>query len=269
MTDKGAYGHTEAEFCPKRNWVLSVLSDDEAVDAGSPLPQGLRFHLSRCAPCREVADRLQSVSAEIAALGEASMPGALVDRADAQALAALEDGTRLTGRVFIDDDEEFAAFERSGLAMPGRMLGLAAMILFAAGLFVLYRGDLSQRDVAPGGDETIVRGAWSDDAPIVDDWVEPPVMAEDPLDPAPPTAPRLADVNVGPAPKRSPVRYQTIRQPVICRHLTHTGAALCDRPHRVHRASVVMDPLGAGDGWRYRVDKNAPNGSTAPGSRER
>ncbi len=95
------HARTTEEVCPKRIWVLTVLTDDE--DATGELPRGLAFHLARCPSCRSVADRLQRANSALAALGAAEAPH-LFERAQQQTLQALRNGAALTGRANLSDD---------------------------------------------------------------------------------------------------------------------------------------------------------------------
>lgn len=85
--------------CSKRVWVMTVLSDDEALADHGRLPHGLRFHLSRCPSCRALADGLRSVTDGLGLLADLEPSEALTSDADQQAHNALEAGARLTGRV--------------------------------------------------------------------------------------------------------------------------------------------------------------------------
>jgi|GEM_PF-5005025 len=82
-------------ICPKRVWTLSVLSEENPLGDKTALPRGLMFHLSRCPSCRELADRLLAVNGGLAALASQQPEEALVDRANARALAAIEAGVGL------------------------------------------------------------------------------------------------------------------------------------------------------------------------------
>jgi hypothetical protein len=90
--------------CPKRSWVIQQLADDVAMDGFDDLPQGLQFHLNRCESCRAFAGRLLSLSGELRNLGRLEVPEGLEERAQAQAVEALQQGGELTGRVTINED---------------------------------------------------------------------------------------------------------------------------------------------------------------------
>ncbi len=146
--------------CPKRVWVMSVLSDDEILLAddeilladdeilrindeplrtGSPLPQGLEFHLSRCPSCRALAGELQAVTRGLAELASEDTETSLLNRANRQAMSALMNGARMTGRVEVTTEqigrpETVAAWWRSPKLIS---LTTAAAIVLAIGLYGL------------------------------------------------------------------------------------------------------------------------------------
>lgn len=92
------------ELCPKRLWVLTTLSDDEAVSGDERMPQGLAFHLSRCEYCRALASTLESVTLGLDQLRDSEPPDNLSFVAEQRVLAAIRDGGVLTGRFAIDDE---------------------------------------------------------------------------------------------------------------------------------------------------------------------
>lgn len=90
--------------CLKRPWVMLTLSDDEALAPGAELPRGLRLHLSRCASCRSIAEKLMAVTDGLAGVAATAEPDDLFDRASARARTALRGGADLTGRVDIEEE---------------------------------------------------------------------------------------------------------------------------------------------------------------------
>lgn len=143
----------EAGPCPKRIWILSTLSDDEALGPDGSPPPGLQFHLSRCPACRREADRLRSVSDALRELSTIEPPVALRERADEQLAVALAHGAVSSGRVTIPggDGADFDApqVRATALRFIGRFAA-AAVLVFAvgwAGLAVLER-DVARTFVA-------------------------------------------------------------------------------------------------------------------------
>lgn len=123
--------------CPKRPWVLLTLADDDVGAVDGSLPGGLRFHLSRCASCRAVADRLRQTSGRLAELASLEEGDDLAERAAAQTLASLRHGARFTGRTDIAradladeafEPEPWEVHPRSR-AMPVRFAAAAAFAL--------------------------------------------------------------------------------------------------------------------------------------------
>ena len=126
----------EAGPCPKRIWILSTLSDDEALGPDGSPPPGLQFHLSRCPSCRGEADRLKLVSDALRELSTMDPPVALLKRADEQLAIALAHGAVLSGRVTIPDDDgpdlDAPQVRATVLRFIGRFAAAAA-IVFAVG----------------------------------------------------------------------------------------------------------------------------------------
>lgn len=143
----------EESPCPKRVWVLTTLSDDEALASDGALPQGLQFHLSRCPACRRDADRLLSVSDALRELSSGEPPLTLIEEANAQLATALAHGAALSGRVTIPDLENVEAAAPTVGSWPVRFLrryAAAAIIVLAmgwAGFAALNRS--SPRSVPP------------------------------------------------------------------------------------------------------------------------
>lgn len=132
--------------CAKRVWVLSVLSDDEALDDPRDLPRGLSFHLSRCDSCRALADRLLGVTESLGVLGSFDAPEELVDSANRRARSALHAGGRPTGRVRLEDSIDLAppgAEARGVVWLDGLRYAAAAAVVLAAATFGLsaFRGE--------------------------------------------------------------------------------------------------------------------------------
>jgi hypothetical protein len=149
--------------CPKRSWVIQQLADDVAMDGFDELPQGLQFHLNRCESCRAFAARLRSLSEELHHLGRMEVPEGLEERAQAQAVAALERGGELSGRVTIEED--FKPIPVPPILLWWNRTGwfaAAACLLFGVALYVFF-----QRPPVEGtgsADRAIVMtpGEWPD-----------------------------------------------------------------------------------------------------------
>jgi len=266
----------EAEVCPKRVWVLSVLSDDEALDDPRELPRGLSFHLSRCDSCRAIADRLLCVTESLSALGSLAAPDELADRANRQAQAALRAGGQPTGRVHLAESIDLApgnAMARGGWRLGGLRFAAAAVVVLAAATFGLstFRGAMrlhgaTQRSVverAPilrnsptpvpsiGLDTEDVRlsaaanGLAARDLATTDEATVLPLHLPDWIDDPfgdPPTD--LPGGSFSTFAYRRP--FEAPRQPRThryCRHRSPIDAALCDDPHCIPTAVVL--PGGA------------------------
>jgi len=144
----------EVSVCPKRGWVLSVLADDENRGPDEALPQGLRFHLARCASCRDAAERLQVVTRALDALDDGAMREGLDDDADAAALAALGKGHHPdivpeAGETLDEVLVDRQAVRSRRLTWMRRALAAAAVISFA---FLFGRAwQVGHDSASPGG----------------------------------------------------------------------------------------------------------------------
>lgn len=83
---------------------MSVLSDDDTDHAGGSLPHGLEFHLSRCPGCRALAHDLRNVGNRLTDLASDNADPSLFERANQQALFALQRGGEMTGRVHVEPE---------------------------------------------------------------------------------------------------------------------------------------------------------------------
>lgn len=260
--------------CPKRVWVMSVLSDDEALADHGRLPQGLRFHLSQCPSCRVLADGLTSVTDALGLLADLEPSESLTDDADRQAQLALEAGARLTGRV---DVVEPMSPEPSGAGRMGwpRVAGYAAAAVIGLSLGVAGLWTQSQppaQTIVNAPRVAPVRSAKTAQPSRLhsDDAMLPGVIAEShvaenkaPAEsvlvlPTPPAGPNeirpeaIAGVTpvdgsgergtssepaflLGP-----PVRaISNSAEPPLCRHLTYFEAAECEHGHTLDKPLIL------------------------------
>ena len=124
------------ESCPKRLWVMLALSDDEQVDESGALPLGLQTHLAHCESCRALAERLMSVTRALGEIGALEPAAGLGPQAEAQALAAIKDGARLSGRVDVPEDEDpVSTTARPDFRRHLVRYAAAAVIVMAAAIF--------------------------------------------------------------------------------------------------------------------------------------
>ncbi len=255
----------DAPGCPKRLWVMMTLSDDEALAEDGTLPRGLQFHLSRCASCRALADQLLGVSTALRCLSASKPDVNLADRADAQALTALREGAKLTGRVSIPDEPEPipTAPARGGWSRLAQYAAAAAVFI-AVGLFGLLELRGPQDPTITGRPEPPrARIALS---PVQPQPVEPTEVPVEPDE-------RIAQVSRSVEPAVD-VATGDRRSRRTCRHHSHVEAALCDDTHCIHRALILPRrrstvPKTTGDLQRMWAafrgfDSTHPPGSTRP-----
>lgn len=235
--------------CQKRTWVLSTLSDDEQFGDGDAIPQGLAFHLSRCSECRTLANGLLAVTKSLSAASHRDPTDALAHAAQAQAVAALDSGARLTGRVEVSDDW----IDLSG---PNRSSGLASYTRFAAAAAIIVTVGLSgylARSTDAESDKVAPVSVTHSNYPepdvdhIADDEQSRPtvVVATEELDQQE-ADPQLA--------RRTAPRTGEYR---IRHHRSHIEAALSDDPHGAQAAWIIPDTSKRDVGWLHMFDRPA------------
>ncbi|GIK17467.1 MAG: hypothetical protein BroJett003_24310 [Planctomycetota bacterium] len=187
------------DLCPKRGWVLSVLTDDEDDVAGAALPQGLRFHLLRCPSCREAAERVRRTVEQLSAFSEGDLDPALQDRADYQAFSALRTGAEprisvaSSGSESVDDvllEDESA--RRRLWRWPSRAAAIAAMLTFAVFFGEAWRAGEDQR--LARRDPAMIEGLLAGPEAPAARATEPEVLAGTIAEPASPAAAGASDV---------------------------------------------------------------------------
>ena len=237
--------------CPKRMWVLSMLSDDEALERLDALPMGLEFHLKQCSSCRTLADQLRAVGADLKHLGTTEIPAGLEERAHAQALEALATGAQPTGRVQLVDDPLDRETSRIHPVWAAAALAAAAVVIFAVGA-VWLRG-------TPGPDGPAGAGI-----PLVNDNVAHPEFLPDDVLPA--------------EPDEEPARYAVAEtsatdgrahKPTVPAPRSYSEAMELDTSHSFQRATILRRPSEPGPAWRLLFDKPEPAQSTKTPADER
>jgi hypothetical protein len=250
---------TNASACPKRPWVLLTLSDDEALGEDGAIPPGLQFHLSRCAECRALAERLLSVSSDLHALADRQPGQSLAEAANSRALDALASGAELTGRVEIPDEPEPVRGAPFGWLRAGRYAAAAAVFialsLFGLSTLTGEKGDnvVDGTPVAGRPLEGVARATKK--TPAGGEQVR--MSDEVPGEAGPAVAAageRLAERDeAGPAP---------LRRRRIPRHHSHVEAAMSDDPYNVQSAVVLPDASRRNLGWGRVFDRARSSEST-------
>jgi hypothetical protein len=231
---------------------MLTLSDDEATEADGALPQGLRFHLSRCPSCRALADRLQSVSHTIGKISQLDPGEDLLADANARALRALKEGANLTGRVAIPDEPEHLAGTPRTLQLAWWVrwgsYAAAAAIVFGFGLYgltmlVARDGRQTAADVTPleGHRRAAPHAPVSKDPRLASEGVtapdgEPDEAAEEAV--SGDQGQRLADRTGRDRRTRRAYSYGSVVE-----------QAACDSPDCVYRATVLPDSRQRDLGW--------------------
>lgn len=235
---------TELAPCARRNWVLSVLTDDEAIEPGGALPQGLSLHLAQCAECRALAEDLQLTSGLLAEAGTESLPADLADRAVARVQAVAAAGVAFSGRVevAVDDVDQFERRTPAWWGRPGWMAAAACVGLMLAS-WGIYKST-----VRPVPNRV----------PVIAD------SGHDAGQPEPAPATPSEDGNPDSA---LAVAEPAAEEPHICIHHSHLEAAMCDKPHAIHTATVLRDRPKRRSGWAdVLFDRDQPSESTLLGN---
>lgn len=130
--------------CPKRGWTLGVLTDEDLRVESAGLPQGLRFHLSRCPECAALANSMGEVERTLTSMAGSELPADLLERANAaarsaSAIAALNGST--LDPVLADDLEDLLIARaslrrdwRAWLSPAGAALAASIALLFGIAL---------------------------------------------------------------------------------------------------------------------------------------
>ena len=238
MTELERHEHS-VPGCPKRLWVMTTLSDDEAVSGDEPLPQGLRIHLSQCASCRALADELLSVSEGLRCLSASEPDVDLSDQAKAQALTALHEGARLTGRVSVPEEPEpvLTAPARGDWGRFARYAAAAAVFI-AVGLFgIVELRSPHGRMASESAELPPTRIALDSVEPEAGQLERGPADSMERIAKAKPPDQGGASASHDPRVTRADTRRAISRR--TCRHHSHIEAAQCDDPHCIHRAVIL------------------------------
>lgn len=228
--------------CPKQPWVMSTLADDEPSTAEGEFSYAMRFHLARCESCRALADRLSDAVSALGELGKADPPADLRERAERQAMAAIEAGAELTGRVDIPDLEELDEIP-TGQRWWWRSAryAVAATILLAFATYWVARitpvgvpgltgpetWDGSSMVTAPENRQPANTGRST--SPLIDE-TDPDV--------------RMATVS----PDGEPPMPDT-----ACRHRSNLERAMCDKESCVRRALILSNSQRRRPAWRQKI----------------
>lgn len=267
MDEAGRHPHDpDGTDCPKRVWVMTSLSDDEATGDAGGLSQGLRLHLAQCKSCRALADRLMTTTGTLRSLSMLEPDDKLVNRATEQALQALREGGKFTGRVSIPDDPE-PDQTIPGAAVWSRYVryALAASVFLAFGLCGLWVLRQPQRfQVA----QVAIPAAADDAAPAVE--AASSILSGKGSGAVAETTERLAATGDEELPDAGSSRAGWSRQ--TPRYRSHVEAALCDDTHYVHRAVILPGRRSSGPGAGREIgrllsvfegfDSSRPSGST-------
>lgn len=264
---------TDRADCPKRVWVMATLSDDELCGEGQSVPQGLRFHLSRCESCRLLSERILRVTDSLRDLGGGVPPEGLAGLADVQAGEALRAGARLTGRVDVPEDMELElGVARVSVWRRYGQYAAAAMILLAVGLVWAFTRQTGYED---SGVERPVGITARSPQPVPPKGVEAAgVGVATPVPAAPDLASADAEPDVADRAEEDVEGYVaaspgsrldlTVPPANLEGHYHHSyiEAALCEDPVCVRRAHLLPDLKGRVIGSGPAFDTSIPVDST-------
>ncbi len=228
--------------CPKQPWIMSTLADDEQSTAGGEFSYAMRFHLERCESCRALADRILGAVSALRDLEKADPPADLFERAGRQAMAAIETGAELTGRVDVPDIEELDEIPTAPRRWwrPARY-AVAATILLAFASYWVAR-------FTPVGAPGVSGPATWDGQSLVtkpEDRQRPgaggataPSMDESGFDE------RMAGVSPD---------GETPGLGTVCRHRSNRERAMCDKESCVRKALILANQQRRRPAWRQKI----------------
>ncbi len=228
--------------CPKQPWVMSTLADDEQSTAEGELSYAMRFHLARCESCRALADRLLDAAGALRELGKADPPPDLFERAGRQAMAAIEAGAELTGRVDVLDVEELDEILTGPRWWwrPARY-AVAATILLAFASYWVAR-------FTPAG-APVLTGPKTWDGPSM---VTAPENRQ-PANAGRSNSPLIDDSEPDERMATVSPDGDTPMPDTACRHRSNLERAMCDKESCVRRALILSNSQRRRPAWRQKI----------------
>lgn len=235
-------GNWAESTCPKQPWIMSTLADDEQSTAEGEFSYAMRFHLARCESCRALADRLLDAASALRELGKADPPADLFERAGRQAMAAIETGAELTGRVDVPDVEELQEIPTAPRWWwrPVRYAVAATILLAFASYWVARFTPVG----APG-----LTGP--------EDWdgqslVTAPENRQRP-NTGSATAPSIDESGSGGRMAGVSPDGEWPSLGAVCRHRSNLERAMCDNENCVRKALILSNRQRHRPAWRRRI----------------
>jgi hypothetical protein len=266
--------------CPKRLWVMMELADDELRNADDAPATGLRFHLSRCPSCRALAERMEAVRTELAAMASAEPDDDLLSRAESRVLAdfqavagssasqnAKSPATRRVpaeSTALIEDNDESTLLifgRRNGRRWLRRAMAAAAALGLIAGGWML-RALIVEPDKlsAPNSfDRWYIPDAGFASRGDVSEFSLP--------HPPPPGNPVNSDETRDAAALAAAGDDQDSLR--ICRFRSHEDAALWDDPRCAPAAMILPGPPDRATESPFSIDNSTRTLSTGSASQRR
>lgn len=234
-------GDRAERACPKQPWIMSTLADDEQSTAEGKLSHAMRFHLTRCESCRALADRLLDAASALRELGKADPPADLLERAERQAMAAIEAGAELTGRVDVPEVEELDEIPTAPRWWwrPARYAVAATILLAFASYWVARFTPVG----APGltGPET-----WDGQS-----LVTAPEYRQ--RSNGSPIAPSIDESGSDGRMVEVSPDGESQRLGTVCRHRSNLERAMCDNENCVRKALILSNRQRRRPAWRQTI----------------
>lgn len=228
--------------CPKQPWVMSTLADDEQSTVEGEFSHAMRFHLARCESCRALAERLLNTVDVLGELGKADPPADLVERAERQALAAIEAGAELTGRVDVTDVEEIDEIP----TMP-RWWRRPVQYAVAATILLAFASYWVARFTPVGAPGLTGPEDWDGQSLVTapEDRQQPNAGSS--------TTPSIDES--GSDERMVEVRPdgETPRLGTVCRHRSNLERAMCDNENCVRKALILSNRQRRRPAWRQTI----------------
>ena len=243
------------EACPRRLWVMSTLTDDERLEATDRLPQALQFHISRCEACQALADELLPATRSLLAMGQSEPPGDLLAAAQAQAVAAIDRGAELTGRVVVPDLEEPLTLPPAvRIPMRSFRYAAAAVILIGFASFWIVRNSGPQLPVVSG------QNSWDRSPPAVESPHDVPMRKVDTVRVDVVAGEPEVDTQLAASTSQENESGKRRRNRRICDQKVYDESTLLGDGDCVPTIRVRPDTRQRNLGWGGIFDRPAPNG---------
>lgn len=229
--------------CPKQPWIMSALADDEQSTVEGELSYAMRFHLARCESCRALADRLLDAAGALRDLGKTDPPTDLFERAGRQAMAAIEAGAELTGRVDVPDVEE-----PDEIPTAQRWWWRSVRYAVAATILLAFASYWVARFTPVGAPGLTGPQYWDGQSMVTkpEDRQRPGAGG--------PSAPSIQESGFDERMAGVSPDGETPGLGTVCRHRSNRERAMCDKESCVRKALILANRQRRPPAWRQTIN---------------